>query len=193
MAGKCFIFAPIWLRCCVAYLTACSDIWVWPFCAARINHWNKSIDIRIIKPFTFRYIWKKKNGFMVQFFCFSTEWERADNDNQLVAISGMLDSDQLLNPHTGVCYEQCEEFIITTLSAGVEWLQAEMGPRKVWGHQETAHPVQTHLAPWHSAVQQVSLSTQTNGWTSFLTLNWWSVIKQIKHLKAADWHPRIAA
>lgn len=70
MAGKCFIFAPIWLRCCVAYLTACSDIWVWPFCAARVNHWNKSIDIRIIKPFTFRYIWKRKMVSWYSFFVF---------------------------------------------------------------------------------------------------------------------------
>lgn len=53
MAGKCFVFAPICLHCCIANLAACSDIWVWPFCAACANQWNKSIDIKIIKPFTF--------------------------------------------------------------------------------------------------------------------------------------------
>lgn len=115
MAGKCFIFAPISLRCCIAYLTACSDIWVWPFCAAGVNHWNKSIDIKIIKPFTFHYRWDFFFSWFnstVFFFYFSPEWKRADNDNQLVAISGMLDS----NTHTHeVCYEGWEEFIITTL------------------------------------------------------------------------------
>lgn len=42
------------------------------------------------------------------------------------------------------------------LSAGVEWLQAEMGPRQVWRHQETTNTIQTHLASWYSALQQVS-------------------------------------
>lgn len=93
MAGKCFIFAPICLHCCIAYLTACSDIWVWPFCAACANHWNKSIDIKIIKPFTF-YCNSDFFPFILRsdgrVFCSSAERERADNDHQLVAISGML-------------------------------------------------------------------------------------------------------
>lgn len=105
---------------------------------------------------------------MVQFFCFFTEWERADNDNQLVALSGELRFRLAAQSTRWACAEQWEVFLTTTLSAGVEWLQAEMGPGQVWRHQETAHPVQTHLAPWHRAVQQVSLSTQANGWTSFL-------------------------
>lgn len=46
---------------------------------------------------------------------------------------------------------------INALSAGVERLPAEMGPRKVRRHQETAHTIQTHLASRYSALQQVSV------------------------------------
>lgn len=59
-----------------------------------------------------------------------------------------------------------------TLSAGVEWLQAQMGPREVWRHQETSDTIQTHLASWHSALQQVRVC-MSSSWRERQLVNVW--------------------
>lgn len=87
--------------------------------------------------------------------CWSlAEWTGANNDDQLVAVSGKWCAPCAIFTSFEIdvisfCWPAC-------LSAGMEWLSAKMGPRKVRRHKETSNTLQTPLASWHCALQQVS-------------------------------------
>lgn len=84
-------FAPKCLCYCFHSVKVCFDIWVWPLgCFAKTTSSKQRYNNSTIYILWSEMSWKWCSLCDQLTICFLAEWERTDNDDQLVAVSGTV-------------------------------------------------------------------------------------------------------